>query len=75
MPLTRQARRSTPPWRFGRRRSTDWGASLPMLVTTWRSVDAYAARHGLVGDDFDRFVRIIRAMDATYLDYFRKPEG
>jgi hypothetical protein len=41
----------------------------------WRSIDAYAARYGLVDDDFDRFVRIIRAMDGVYLDYFRKPEG
>jgi hypothetical protein len=34
-----------------------------------------AARYGLVADDFDRLVRIIRAMDAAYHDYFRKPEG
>jgi hypothetical protein len=40
----------------------------------WRSIDAYAARYGLVGDDFDRFARVIRAMDAAYLDYLKKPE-
>jgi len=55
--------------------STDRPVGLDRGAIPWRSIDAYAARYGLVGDDFDRFVRIIRAMDAAYLDYFRKPEN
>ena len=55
--------------------STDRPAAFDRGAIPWRSIDAFAARYGLVGDDFDRFVRIIRAMDAAYLDYFRKPLG
>jgi hypothetical protein len=55
--------------------STDRPAAFDRGAIPWRSIDAYAARYGLIGDDFDRFVRIIRAMDAAYLDYFRKPLG
>jgi len=55
--------------------STDRPVGFERGAIPWRSIDAYAARYGLIGDDFDRFVRVIRAMDAAYLDYFRKPEG
>ena len=51
--------------------STDRPVGFDRGAIPWRSIDAYAARYGLVGDDFDRFVRIVRVMDAAYLDYFR----
>ena len=34
----------------------------------WTAINAYAYRHGLWGDDFDRLVTIIRCMDDVYLD-------
>ena len=34
----------------------------------WTAINAYAYRHGLWGDDFDRLVTIIRCMDSVYLD-------
>jgi hypothetical protein len=40
----------------------------------WRSIDAFAGRYGLVCDDFDRLVRIIRAMDEAWLRYMRDLE-
>jgi hypothetical protein len=38
---------------------------------TWSSINRYAARHGINGDDFNRFCALIRAMDAAYLAYFK----
>ena len=55
--------------------STDRPVGLDRGAIPWRSIDAYAMRYGLVGDDFERFVGIIRAMDDAYLAYCRKPEG
>jgi len=55
--------------------STDRSSAFDRGAIPWRSIDAYAALYGLGGDDFDRFVRIIRAMDAAYLDHLRKPEN
>jgi len=38
----------------------------------WSSIHLYGERYGLVKDDFDRLVRIIRAMDGAYLSYFNE---
>ena len=33
----------------------------------WSSMDRWAIRHGIYGDDFDRFVGVIRGLDEVYL--------
>jgi hypothetical protein len=38
----------------------------------WSSIDRYAERHGLGLDEFDRFYRLISAMDAAFLNWHRE---
>jgi hypothetical protein len=40
----------------------------------WLSIDRYASRYGLIGDDFDRLCNLIQAMDGAYRDYHAKKE-
>lgn len=54
--------------------STDRAVGMERGPIPWRSIHFYAERYGLVQDDFDRLVRIIRAMDGAYLEYFKKPQ-
>lgn len=35
------------------------------------AIDRYGARHGIAGDDFDFFAKMIRAMDRVVLDQAR----
>lgn len=35
------------------------------------SIDRYAARHGINGEDFDVFRQMIRAMDEVAMDHWR----
>jgi len=35
----------------------------------WMAIDAYASRHQMNEDDYDRFFALIRALDAEYLRY------
>jgi len=42
------------------------GAMLPL---PWTAVDAYARRHGIAGENFDMFWRLIGELDAEYLDW------
>ncbi|ODM77797.1 phage tail assembly chaperone [Bradyrhizobium elkanii] len=53
--------------------STDRPVGFGRGPIPWRSIHHYAERYGLVQDDFDRFVEVIRAMDAAYLAYKTKP--
>lgn len=39
----------------------------------WSSIDRYCHRYLIVGEEFERFARIIRALDEAYLGY--KKEG
>lgn len=39
------------------------------------SLDRFAVRHGVEGDEFAFLNRMIRAMDAVALDHWRKDEG
>ena len=34
----------------------------------WSVVDRWASRHGIEGEDFDRLVLIIKAMDSVYIE-------
>lgn len=38
----------------------------------WTSIDRFASRYGLLKDDFDRFCRVIQAMDQAYRGYHEK---
>ena len=51
--------------------STDRPVGLTRGAIPWSSIDRYAARHGIDGDDFNRFYALIRAMDATYLAHLK----
>lgn len=33
----------------------------------WSSMNMWAIRHGIYGDDFDRFIAILRSLDEAYL--------
>lgn len=52
--------------------STDRPVGFARGAIPWSSIDRYAQRYGLDDDDFGRFQRLIRAMDAAYLDHCRK---
>ena len=51
--------------------SSDRAIGMDRGPIPWSSVHHYGERYGLVKDDFDRLVRIVRAMDSAYLAYFR----
>jgi hypothetical protein len=51
--------------------STDRPVGLTRGAISWSSIDRYAARHGIDGDDFNRFCALIRAMDPVYLAYLK----
>jgi hypothetical protein len=51
--------------------STDRPVALTRGAIPWSSIDRYAARYGFEAEDFGRFCRMIRAMDAAYLAYLR----
>lgn len=52
--------------------STDRPAGFERGAIPWSAINDYAMRYGLVGDDFDRLVRVIRAMDAAWLAYMKE---
>src|SRR5215468_5320837 len=58
-------------WEAFAQLSTDRPVGLTRGAIPWSSIDRYAARHGIDGDDFNRFCALIRAMDAAYLAYFK----
>lgn len=51
--------------------STDRPVGLDRGAIPWSSIDRFARRYAIDDDAFDRFARLIRAMDAAYLAYFR----
>ena len=38
----------------------------------WSSIDRFADRYGIMGDEFDRLCGLIQAMDEAYRDYHEK---
>jgi hypothetical protein len=38
----------------------------------WSSIDRYGERHGIAGDEFDRFARLMREMDTAFLGWHRR---
>lgn len=55
--------------------STDRPVGLERGAIPWSSIDRFAQRYGIDGDEFARFLRLIRAMDAAYLGYFRTKQN
>jgi hypothetical protein len=58
-------------WEAFTQLSTDRPVGLSRGAIPWSSIDRYAARHGIDGDDFNRFCVLIRAMDGAYLTHFK----
>lgn len=49
--------------------SNDRQMGMSLGPLSWTSMHLYAERHGLFGDEFDRFARLIREMDSAYLGW------
>ncbi len=49
--------------------STDRQSGFAIGPIGWSAIDRYAQRFDLMGDEFERFTRLMRAMDAAYLDW------
>ena len=47
--------------------SSDRAISMAEGPIPWSSMNMWALRHGIFGDDFDRFVAVIRGLDEAYL--------
>jgi hypothetical protein len=54
---------------------TDRQIGMDLGPIPWSSIDRYASRYGVVGDDFDRLCSLIRAMDHTFLAYLKEKNG
>jgi hypothetical protein len=52
--------------------STDRAIGMAEGPIPWSAVDRWAARHGVVGEEFDRLVIILRLMDEAYITYRSK---
>jgi hypothetical protein len=51
--------------------ATDRTIGMEAGAIPWSSIDRYARRYRIDEDEFDRFARLIRAMDTTYLAYLK----
>lgn len=47
--------------------SSDRQISMAEGPIPWSSMNMWAHRHGIFGDDFDRFVAVLRSLDEAYL--------
>ena len=47
--------------------SSDRAISMAEGPIPWSSMNMWALRHGIFGDDFDRFVAVLRKLDEAYL--------
>jgi hypothetical protein len=59
-------------WSAFRSLSTDRPIGLAMGPIPWSSIDRFAGRYDIAGDDFDRFSELIQAMDAAFRDYHER---
>lgn len=48
--------------------STDRDLGMAEGPIPWTSIDKWAQRYDVVGDDFDRLVQMLRAMDNIYIE-------
>jgi hypothetical protein len=49
--------------------STDRPGGMNQGAIPWTSIDRYASRYGVIGDEFERLSSLIRAMDNAFLSY------
>jgi len=47
--------------------SSDRAISMAEGPIPWSSMNSWALRHGIYGNDFDRFVAVVRGVDEAYL--------
>lgn len=59
-------------WSAFRSLSSDRQVGMGLGPISWLSIDRLASRYGLIGDDFDRLVSLIQAMDAAFRGYHQK---
>jgi hypothetical protein len=50
---------------------TDRAVGLDVGPIPWSSLNAYALRHAIVGEDFEHFSHVIRALDAAERNYVK----
>lgn len=48
--------------------STDREINMAEGPIRWESIDRWALRHGIWGDDFERLLTIIRGLDGVYIE-------
>jgi hypothetical protein len=58
-----------PDWDAFAALSTDRPMGMAHGPIPWTSIDRYAARYGIIKDDFDRLAALIRSMDKAFLSY------
>lgn len=56
-------------WRAFRALSSDRQIGMSIGPVLWASIDRFALRYNIIGDDFDRLTAIIQAMDEAYRGY------
>lgn len=47
--------------------STDRPGGMGVMPIPWSSIDRYARRHGIEGEDFDRLAKLVMAVDAAWM--------
>jgi hypothetical protein len=55
-------------WRAFWELSTDRDIGMAEGPIPWTAMNQYAARYDVQGDEFDRFVLLIKAMDSVYIE-------
>ena len=55
-------------WRAFWECSTDRDIGMAEGPIPWSAIDRWAFRHGIDGDDFDRLVLLLKAMDSVYIE-------
>jgi len=54
--------------------SSDRQAGFAIGPIPWSSIDRFAIRHNIIGDEFDRFCALMQALDAAFRDYHKKAD-
>lgn len=61
-------------WRAFWSLSSDRPAGFALGQIPWSSIDRFAERYAIGGEEFDRFTALIQAMDARFRAYHKPPE-
>jgi hypothetical protein len=60
-------------WRAFRSLSSDRPVGLAMGPIPWSSIDRFADRYAIAGDEFDRFADLIQDLDEAFREYHKPP--